>query len=155
MVRTIAILHGGLHVRSFHDSVGMERFFQEQFQGDWHLVSKKATSVALSSVDIPENRRMKKLVRACGRFMEMLTAVAFRSWRLMEDSPTIAAEYGAQAVQIRVILHRLRAVAESLGFDCGKPHWNKGRRYSGEIFTEFQRPRSQTLRRNRRARKSA
>jgi hypothetical protein len=73
--------------------------------------------------------RHKAAIQRAGGFMELWAAVAYRSWRLNEDSVAIAEALGITPWCVRVQLWRLREAAKQLGFDvgrvghaAGKPH---------------------------------
>jgi hypothetical protein len=58
-------------------------------------------------------------VSRAGSYMAMLAGVAYRSWRLHEDAPTVAWRMGMTASNVRQILFRMKRAAIKLGFGEG------------------------------------
>jgi hypothetical protein len=72
-------------------------------------------------------------VHHCGSYMALQSAIAYRSWRLAWDSPTIAVELGVSPVMVRVTLERLRHTAEGLGLPIDISHLSKGMRRKQKV----------------------
>ena len=74
-------------------------------------------------------------VRRAGGYLQLQGAIAFRAWRLHQDSITVADSLGLTSMNIRVTLQRLRDTAEQLGFPVGKHHPTRGtkRRKSNRV----------------------
>ena len=60
-------------------------------------------------------------VKKAGGYIERNAAVAYHTWRLRRDSPTVGAELGLTATLVRHILGGLCASARRLGFDALPP----------------------------------
>lgn len=59
-------------------------------------------------------------VRRAGGFLQLLAAIAFRSWRLGMDSVEVAETLGTTPQAVRVYLWRFRDIAKRLGFEVGR-----------------------------------
>jgi uncharacterized protein (DUF433 family) len=65
-------------------------------------------------------------VRRAGGYMELQAAIAFRAWRLGQDSVAVADSLGMTPWAVRVQLWRLRDVAKKLGFEVGRAGYTTG-----------------------------
>jgi hypothetical protein len=98
---------------------------------DWHELNRIATERALKGHEIRETapaiqKQMQEqhkaaVCRAAG-YLQLQAAIAWRSWRLGQDSVTVAESLGISPGAVRVILQRLRDIARELGFDVGPAH---------------------------------
>ena len=70
-------------------------------------------------------------VKRAGGYMEFITAIAFRAWRLGNTSVQVAESLGIKPECVRVQLTRAREAAAFLGYDIGKRHhsYRDGRRH--------------------------
>jgi DNA-binding CsgD family transcriptional regulator len=101
---------------------------------DWRTVNRDATSKALQPHKIITDSRIqqemyKAHVRAivkAGGYMQLQSSIAWKRWRLGEDSVQIAEELGISPGAVRIILQRLRDIGRMLGYDCGLPHHSRG-----------------------------
>ena len=59
-------------------------------------------------------------IRRAGGFLQLLAAIAFRSWRLGMDSVEVAETLGTTPQAVRVYLWRFRDIAKRLGFEVGR-----------------------------------
>jgi hypothetical protein len=59
-------------------------------------------------------------IRRAGGFLQLLAAIAFRSWRLGMDSVEVAGTLGTTPQAVRVYLWRFRDIAKRLGFEVGR-----------------------------------
>lgn len=95
-------------------------------------INRAATAKALrgnrciANVGAPSIQRemVKKhaaAVRKAGGYLQLLAAIAFRSWRLGMNSIEVAQSLDMTPCQVRVNLWRMRDAAKKLGFDCGRP----------------------------------
>jgi hypothetical protein len=98
---------------------------------DWQQVNRDATAKALQPHKIKsESPQIQKEMYAmhvraivkAGGYMQLQSSIAWKRWRLGEDSVTIAEALGISPGTVRIALARLRGIARSLGFDCGQPH---------------------------------
>jgi len=98
---------------------------------DWQEMKKAATAHTLQPHKIlPASPLVQKLMHAqhvatvikCGGYLEFSAAIAYRSWRLGQDSVTVAESLGVSPSAVRVNLSRLKDVARSLGFAVGPEH---------------------------------
>ena len=62
----------------------------------------------------------QEAVRRAGGYLQLLAAIAFRSWRLGMDSPSVAETVGTTPNAVRVHLWRFRDIAKRLGFEVGR-----------------------------------
>jgi hypothetical protein len=62
--------------------------------------------------------RMHIALHTAGGFMELMSQIAYRSWRLGQESVVIAEALNCTPPQVRHILVRLKKVARKLGFDA-------------------------------------
>ena len=102
---------------------------------DWQEMKKAATAHTLQPHKIlPASPLVQKLMHArhvatvikCGGYLEFSAAIAYRSWRLGQDSVTVAESLGVSPGTVRINLQRLRDIARQLGFDVGQPHHSRG-----------------------------
>jgi len=68
-----------------------------------------------------------RAVHRCGSYLSLQAAIAYRSWRLGWDSPTIAQGLGVSPAMVRTTLSRLQATAELLGLPINVSHPSKGK----------------------------
>ncbi len=108
-------------------------------------INRAATAKALKGYAIRENAapiqhemRDKHIaaVRRAGGYMELLAAIAFRAWRLGQDSVAVGDSLGMTPWTVRVHLWRLRDVAKKLGFDVGRAGYTAGMTRSSRINME-------------------
>jgi hypothetical protein len=69
-------------------------------------------------------RHVEAVIRA-GGYLAFQSAVAYRSWRLGQDSVTVAESLGVSPQCVRANLQRLRDIGRMLGFDCGVTHHSR------------------------------
>lgn len=114
----------------------------EVHNADWEQVNGRATEKALRGHEIrPDAPRVqhemqarhRAAIRRAGGFLQHLSAVAYRSWRLGQDSVAVAQSLGIEPCNVRAILQRLRDTARDLGFDAGVDHRSEARKRSAEI----------------------
>jgi hypothetical protein len=118
---------------------------------DFEILDKLATKHVFKLPDSKEYRSLKQSVRKCGSYLAFQSAIAYRYWRLGEDSVAVAQQVDSTPVAIRQQIVRLKRVAESLGFQTGPYHATRGRHYSGAAYRHFQRARNASLRKRRAA----
>jgi len=61
--------------------------------------------------------------------VEIQAAICYRSWRLGQDSPTIAAALRLSPGMVRTTLFRIRVTAEKIGLPIGFSHHSKGQKW--------------------------
>jgi hypothetical protein len=98
---------------------------------EWQEVARVATEKALQPHKIKsESPRIQKemlaahvsaVIRA-GGLLQLWAAIAFRAWRLGQDSIAVGESLGVSPGAVRINLFRLRDIARSLGYDTGQPH---------------------------------
>ena len=112
---------------------------------DWQELNRVATEVALRGHDIrpdapASQHNMAALhiaaVKRAGGYLELQAAVAFRAWRLGQDSPTVANSVGLNPGAVRQILCRLKRIAQELGYETGAANHRRGAGYPKE--TKYQ-----------------
>jgi len=69
-------------------------------------------------------------------YLELQTAVAYRSWRLGQTSTDIAANLGITPANVRTILYRICLVARKLGYKTFTRHPTTGRPKVGKHWTQ-------------------
>lgn len=93
----------------------------ETFARDWRSLKEAADREferhANNLAGETEVRALRKVVEKCGGLAEMYAAVLWRSWRLGEDSVTVAEALHMTPVAVRVRLQRIRMTAKRLGFE--------------------------------------
>jgi hypothetical protein len=98
---------------------------------NWKELDRAATAHTLQPHAIlPTSPLVQKLMYAshveavlrAGGYLEFQAAITYRSWRLGQDSVTVADSLGISPQCVRVNLQRLRDIGRMLGFDCGVPH---------------------------------
>jgi hypothetical protein len=72
----------------------------------------------------------KEAVRRAGGYLQLLAAIAFRSWRLGMDSVAVADTLSTTPQAVRVHLWRCRDIAKQLGFEVGRPGHTAGMKWS-------------------------
>jgi hypothetical protein len=102
---------------------------------DWQQVNREATARALQPRHISSTcpllqkamytAHIMAIARA-GGYMQLQSSIAWKRWRLGEDSVQIAEELGISPGAVRIILQRLRDIGRMLGYDCGLPHHSRG-----------------------------
>lgn len=104
---------------------------------DKDVLNKKATARALAGHKISEKAEARQheiakthiaAVRRAGGLMQLWAAVAFRAWRLRQDSVAVAESLSITPYHVRITLCRLRAVAKELGFEIGRAGHRAGRK---------------------------
>jgi hypothetical protein len=105
---------------------GMKRFNPEI---PYAMIDAMATARALRPTNIKScetskenNSKHREAVRRAGTYLSLHAAIAFRAWRLGQNSVEVAAEIGLTPVNVRVSLERLKRIARELGFDTGENH---------------------------------
>jgi hypothetical protein len=123
-----------LMVRAWHYVYGIRQFSQNEKEG-WEELNRAATEKALrgrvikAEADAEQFAKIDRHIEAvkrAGGYLQLQGAVAFRAWRLNQDSITVADSLGLTSMNVRVILQRLRNTAEQLGFPVGKHHPTRG-----------------------------
>jgi hypothetical protein len=66
-------------------------------------------------------------VKRLGSALTLTSVIAWRRYRLLEDSPTIAAAVCSKPIIVRQILFRLNEVARKLGLECFPRHASAGK----------------------------
>ena len=108
----------------------------ESANANWQEVNRQASAHALAGrryiirADAPAMQHQMRIthiaaVQRAGGYLELVAAIAFRCWRLGDDSVTVGASLGIKPVCVRVHLQRLRDIARKLGYDVGKDHWTR------------------------------
>jgi hypothetical protein len=69
----------------------------------------------------------KMAVRRAGGYLELQAAIAYRAWRLGQNSPTVAESVGMTSWAVRAVLDRLRHCARELGYDTGRASHSAGK----------------------------
>lgn len=104
--------------------------------GDWKTLNAAATKKALESkVSFSncaahkrvENEAHMAAVRRAGGYLQLQSAIAYRAWRLGQDSCAIAETLGMSPMAIRVNLQRICEVARKIGYDTFRRHYSFGR----------------------------
>jgi len=98
----------------------------DSLAGDWkalkRFVDARTARGSNLSKDCPAGQRAQYEAfrkSASGKWLERLAGVAYRTWRLREDSVAIADALGITPVAVRQIRWRILRTAEALGFDIG------------------------------------
>jgi len=107
----------------------------DSLAGDWkalkRFVDARTARGSNLSKDCPAGQRAQYEAfrkSASGKWLERLAGVAYRTWRLREDSVAIADALGITPVAVRQIRWRILRTAEALGFDIGTlGHLRRGR----------------------------
>jgi hypothetical protein len=111
--------------RFVHNGVPMPRNL------DWHELNRIATERALKGHEIRESapaiqkqiqEQHKAAVCRAGGYLQLQAAIAWRSWRLGQDSVTVAESLGVSPSAVRINLSRIKDAARLLAFDVGPPH---------------------------------
>lgn len=98
---------------------------------DWKTVNAAATKRALGLLEMfqncPTHKRGESVahvaaVKHAGGYLELLAALAYRAWRLGQDSVGIAEALKISPQAVRVNLQRLCDVARELGYETFKRH---------------------------------
>jgi hypothetical protein len=109
-------------------------------------INKAATAKALLGYEISRFAspiqheilaKHRAAVRKAGGFLQLHASIAFRSWRLGEDSVSVGASTGMTPEAVRQALWRMRDVAKRLGFDVGR---------TGHTAGKMRTPKPETLR---------
>jgi hypothetical protein len=104
--------------------------------GDWKTLNAAATKKALESKvsfrncsahKRVENEAHMAAVKQAGGYLELQAAIAYRAWRLGQDSCAIAETLGMSPQGVRVNLQRICEVARKLGYDTFSRHFSFGR----------------------------
>jgi hypothetical protein len=110
-------------------------------KADWHQLNRRATEKALRGYEIrPDAPRVqhemlakhRRAVIRAGGFLQLLAAVAYRAWRLGQDSVAVAESLGIQPCNVRGILQRIRTTARDLGLDAGVDRRSETRKRADE-----------------------
>jgi hypothetical protein len=104
---------------------------------DWKAVNIAATAKALKQVpafyrNCPTHKRGESeahvaAVRRAGGYLELQAAIAYRAWRLGQDSVAVGESLGMSPQSVRVNLQRMCEIARALGFETFQRHPSKGR----------------------------
>ena len=103
----------------------------------WRELNELATDKALRGyeirTDVPAihhemQASFKASIQRAGGYLQLITAVAWRSWRLGMDSVTVGQSLGLTPCNVRVHLNRLREAARKLGYDVGQEHHSRGKK---------------------------
>jgi hypothetical protein len=110
---------------------------------DWHELNRVATARALRGHEIRETaatiqKRMQAehiaAIQRAGSYLAFQVALVYRSWRLAQDSVTVAESLGISPSAVRINLSRLKDVARSLGFNVGPDHHTrKNKRHASRL----------------------
>ena len=100
------------------------------------LVDAAATARSLRGANVkkddPKQKAMvesaRAAVRRAGTYTALQAAIAFRCWRLGQDSPTVGESLGITPQAVRASLQKIKDVAAELGYDVGEKHPTKGRK---------------------------
>jgi len=119
---------------------------------DWQEMKKAATAHTLQPHKIlPASPLIQKLMHAthvatvikCGGYLEFQTAVAYRSWRLGQNSVNVAESLGVSPSTIRMTLQRLRNIAAELHYDVGTHHHSfRSKRHAARLRAAWVRRRA-------------
>jgi hypothetical protein len=124
-----------LMVRAWHYVYGSNRHFSQNENEGWEELNRAATEKALQGHGIKAEAAAEQFakigkhieaVKRAGGYLQLQGAIAFRAWRLNQDSITVADSLGLTSMTVRVNLQRLRNTAERLGFPVGKHHPTRG-----------------------------
>lgn len=99
---------------------------------DWKTVNAAATKKALELLKVgfkycPAHKRGESAahvaaVKHAGGYLELLAALAYRAWRLGQDSVGVAEALHMTPQSVRVNLQRMCDVARSLGYETFERH---------------------------------
>jgi hypothetical protein len=112
----------------------------------WQKLNEAATTRALRGYEVrPSASKIQHLmckrhieaVRRAGGYLQLQNAVAFRSWRLGQNSVAVGDSLGISPCNVRATLQRLRDIARKLGFDVGSDHPSRGRRRKSPVAPLF------------------
>jgi hypothetical protein len=99
-------------------------------------LNQEATAKALKGHEIAPDAAViqhqmhahhKMAVRRAGGYMELQAAIAYRAWKLGQNSPMIADSVGMSPWAVRAVLNRLRHCARELGYDTGRCNHSAGK----------------------------
>ena len=102
---------------------------------NWEELNGAATEKALAGHDIRPGASRKQFemrdshiaaVKRAGGYLQLQGAIAYRAWRLNQDSVTVAESLGITPVNVRANLERMRDIALRLGFPIGRVHHTRG-----------------------------
>jgi DNA-binding CsgD family transcriptional regulator len=102
---------------------------------DWKIINQAATEQALKGNNIGPDapavqhemqEKHKAAIRRAGGYMELISAIAFRAWRLGQNSTQVGESLGMTPWNVRAHLHRMRETALELGYDVGRQHSSRG-----------------------------
>jgi hypothetical protein len=128
MLRALRYLRGTTPIRELHNA-------------DWEQLNRRATEKALRGYKIRSDAprvqhemqaRHRASVRRAGGFLQLLAAIAYRAWRLGQDSVAVGESLGISPVNVRATLQRLRDSARQLGFDVGLDRRSETRKYADD-----------------------
>lgn len=128
LLRALRYLKGSVRAEAVHNA-------------DWQEVNRRATEKALRGYEIrPDAPRVqhemqaqhRAAIRRAGGFMQHLAAVAYRAWRLNQDSVAVAESLGIQPCNVRAILQRIRTTARDLQLDAGIDRRSETRKRADE-----------------------
>jgi hypothetical protein len=104
---------------------------------DWKTINAAATKKAMEIfktrfTNCPAHKRCESAahiaaVKHAGGYLELQAALAYRAWRLGQDSCGIAETLGMSPQGVRVNLQRICEVARKLGYDTFRRHYSFGR----------------------------
>lgn len=105
--------------------------------GDWQTLNAAATKKALELSKVSfsncaahkraENEAHMAAVKRAGGYLALQAAIAYRAWRLGQDSCAIAETLGMSPQGVRVNLQRICEVARKLGYETFGRHYSFGR----------------------------
>lgn len=121
-LRRVLLERGRLYLSSGH-SAGHSA-------SDWRTINAAATKKALAGFDYqncPEHKRRENeahvaAVKRAGGYLEWQGAIAYRAWRLGQDSVAVGESLGMSPSSVRQNLVRLCDVARDLGFETFPHH---------------------------------
>jgi hypothetical protein len=104
---------------------------------DWKTINAAATKKAMEIfktrfTNCPAHKRCESAahiaaVKHAGGYLELQAALAYRAWRLGQDSCGIAETLGMSPQGVRVNLQRICEVARKLGYETFRRHYSFGR----------------------------
>lgn len=101
----------------------------------WKTINAAATRKALERLPVffqncPAHKRCESeahiaAVKRAGGYLELQAAIAYRAWRLGQDSVAIGESLGMSPQSVRVNLQRLCEIARHLGCETFPPHHSR------------------------------
>jgi hypothetical protein len=109
---------------------------------EWEDINLKATARALryehqvsKTAPLIQHEIAKchvNAVKRAGGYLELQAAIAFRAWRLGQDSVTVAESLGIPPTSVRQSLCRMKRIAFHLGYQTGAANHRRGPEYSNQ-----------------------